>query len=301
MKARTDVDLNLLTAFDRLLETCSVTQAAHDLHLSVPAMSHTLARIRVAFGDPILVRSGRQLVPTPRAEELRLPVRAIVEQTQSLLRRPGPFDPANLARTFVIRASDALVGTVGPRIAEVVVRSAPGVTLRFTPEGDRDDIQSLRGDGIDLSITGGLPVTPDIEQMRLFEDSFVGLVRTGHPLLGDRITRRRFADSQHVVMSRRGTIRGPIDELLEAAGLDRHVSLVVPTFYAAAFAATTSDLVATIPRRLAKELTNVAALTAFTVPLELPSYAVVVGWHRRLTADPAHRWLRSSIRRAIPR
>ena len=299
VQLRTDVDLNLLTALDRLLETRSVTQAAMELHLSVPAMSHTLARIRVTFDDAILVRSGRQLVPTPRAEELRAQVRSIVDQTQQLLSRPGPFNPIALSRTMAIRTNDSLVGSVGPRLAEIISRSAPLVTLRFVPEGDRHDIESLRKDDIDLSITAALPPTPDIEQTTLFKDHFVAIVREDHPILTGRLNAKRFANQQHVVTSRHGNVRGPVDEQLETHGLERRVSLIVPTFYAAVFAASASDLVATVPGRVAAEVCKSMPMRSFKVPLNLPNYAVVSAWHRRLSNDPAHQWLRNSVEAAL--
>lgn len=262
-------------------------------------MSHTLAWIRTVFDDPILVRSGRGLVPTPRAEELRSPVRDIVEQTQTLLVRPGRFDPARLETTFVIRASDALVGTVGPRLAESVAKSAPLVTLRFASEGDVRDVEAIRGHEVDLNISARLPDAPDIEQLHLFEDQFVGLVRKRRPLLSGRITAKRYAAQRHVVTSRRGNYIGPVDEALRERNLSRHVALVVPTFYAAAFAALSSDLVATIPGRLARELGTAMNVSVFAVPMEVPGYSVVLSWHRRLSADPKHGWLRECVRAVI--
>ncbi len=299
VQLRTDVDLNLLTALDRLLETRSVTLAAEQLHVSVPAMSHTLARIRTTFNDPILVRSGRTLVPTPRAEELRSPVREIVEQTQMLFVRPGVFDASLLHRTFVIRASDAVVGTIGPRLAEFVARVAPRVTLRFASEGDIGDVDAVRGSEVDVNISARLPDAPDIEQRELFHDHFVGLVRRGHPLTTGRVTAKRFAAQQHVVTSRRGVIWGPIDDALRARDLARHVGLVVPTFYAAVFAAVTSDLVATVPSRLARETKAAVKITVFNVPVDVPTYGAVLSWHRRFSADPAHRWLRDSVEEVV--
>ena len=258
-------------------------------------MSHTLARLRVVFGDPILVRSGRGMVLTPRAVELRGPVRMVVEQTQALLVAPGPFDPARLERTFVIRAADALVGTVGPRLAAAVSKAAPCLTLAFAPEGDGDDRDALRGSEIDLSIHAAMEQTPDIEQLELFEDSFVGVVRVGHPILKGSITPKRFAEHNHAVTSRHGNAQGPIDHRLAELEVTRHVALVAPTYYAAAFAAASSNLVASIPKRLAEELVRVSVLRLFAIPLDLPRYTVIAAWHRRFTADPAHAWLRDQV------
>lgn len=299
MQLRTDVDLNLLVAMDRLLDTRSVTRAAEQLHLSVPATSHTLARIRTTFADPLLVRSGRALVLTPRAQELQGPVREIVDRIQGVLAPPGPFDPAQLVRTFTIRASDALVGTVGPRLAQAVSQTAPGVTLRFVGEGDRDDVEAVRDPSIDLNISARLPETPDIEQTALFVDRFVGVARQGHPLVAGRVTAKRFAAAHHAVTSRHSRFRGPVDEQLDGFGLRRHVGLVVPTFYAAVFAALRSDLVATVPGRLADELCRSIAVVTFKVPLDLPTYAVVAARHRRLVADQAQDWLLTHVRAVI--
>ncbi len=299
MQLRTDVDFNLITALDRLIDTQSVTIAAQQLHLSVPAMSHALGRIRRTLGDPILVRSGRGMTLTPRAEYLRQPTREIVERIQALLDPAGPFNPAAITRSFTIRASDALVGIAGQRIAETLTTEAPRATIMFLAEGADDDIEALRSDGVDLSINATLVSAPDINQLHLFEDHFVGLVRAGHPLTSGRLTAKRFAAASHAVTSRHGRPRGPIDDHLRAVGLTRHVALIAPTFYAAAFAAASSDLVATVPGRLAMELAAMTGMVTLAIPLDLPHYTVVAAWHRRWNEDLAHRWLRTRIAAAI--
>ena len=299
MQLRTDVDLNLITALDRLIDTQSVTIAARQLHLSVPAMSHSLGRIRRTFDDPILVRSGRGMALTPRAEQLRQPAQEIVERIQALLLPPGPFDPAAITRSFAIRASDALVGVLGQRLAETLSSEAPQATIVFLTEGGDDDVEALRKNGIDLSITAALDPAPDITQLRLFDDGFVSIVRAGHPLMTGSVTAERFAAASHAVTSRHGRPRGPIDEGLRAIDLTRHVALITPTYYAAVFAAAASNLVACVPERLARELAPMTGLATFTIPLELPQYTVVAAWHRRWNEDPGHRWLRTRIAETI--
>lgn len=291
------IDLNLLVALDALLREQSVTGAAHRLHLSAPAMSRTLARIRAAVGDPILVRAGRRLVPTPFAAALQPRVQAAVEESRSLLRREAGAALETLERTFVVRANDVLVGGFAAAILAIVEREAPGVRLRFAAEGD-EDVAALRDGLVDLDV-GVLGETgPEVRVQHLFRERLVGVVRRGHALARGRVTPKRFAAATHVVVSRRGRPHGPIDQALRGLGLERRVGVVVPSFYAALFAVTDSDLVATVPRRLAEHVAARVGAHAFALPVPTPEFAVTQAWHPRFDADPPHRWLRGTVRRA---
>lgn len=181
------LDLNLLVALDVLLSEGSVVRAAERMHLSPPAMSRTLARIRHLLGDPILVRAGRGLVPTPRAEALRERLRLLIEDAQSLVRADPSLDLAALDRIFTIRANDGLVGAFGARMAASMLMVAPRVRLRFVPEGD-EDVGALRDGRIDLDIGAMGGDGPELRVQTLFQDRFVGIVRSGHRLAGGNVT-----------------------------------------------------------------------------------------------------------------
>ena len=290
-------DFNLLVALDALLREQSVTGAARRLHLSPPAMSRTLSRIRAVLGDPILVRAGQRLVPTPLAVDLQPRVRAAVEEARALLRREAGFMPAALRRTFVIRTNDVLAGGFAAAILALARREAPMVRLCFVPEGE-EDVVALRDGQIDLDIGVVGETGPEVRVQHLFRDRMVGAVRVGHPLTRGPITARRFAAGRHISVSRRGRLRGPIDQALGARGLQREVELAVPSFYSALFVAAASDLIATVPARLAASAAASCGVQAFRLPVETPAFEVVQTWHPRHDADPSHRWLRGLVRQA---
>ncbi|WP_027135857.1 LysR family transcriptional regulator [Geminicoccus roseus] len=287
-------DLHLLVALDVLLSEGSVARAARRLQLSPSATSRTLARLRETMGDPLLVRAGRGLVPTPRALELRDRVGRLVEDAAAVLRPVGTLDLAGLARTFTLRTSEGFVENFGPGLVARVGREAPGVRLHFVAKTERDSA-GLRDGSIDLE-TGvvGAATGPEVRAQALFRDRFLGVVRAGHPLGQGRITPERFAAGRHVAASRRGLALGPVDQALEQLGLARQVATLVGGFAAALALARGSDLIASVPERHTGNLR--AGMHSFPLPLPVPEITVSLLWHPRLDADPAHRWLRSCVR-----
>jgi DNA-binding transcriptional LysR family regulator len=197
-----DVDLNLLLALDALLVEGSVTGAARRLGLSSSAMSRTLARLRSATGDPLLVRAGRGLVPTPYAAALRERVPALSRDVLAVLRpHVGDMDIASLERTFTLRANEGFVAALSASLVAAITKAAPRVRLRFAPKPEKD-ARALREGQIDLEIGVLGAFAPEIRTQFLFRDRFVGVTRIGHPLLSD-ITPERYAACGHVVASRR--------------------------------------------------------------------------------------------------
>jgi DNA-binding transcriptional LysR family regulator len=290
-------DLNLLVALDVLLEEGSVAAAARRLQLSSSAMSRTLARLRETTGDPLLVRAGRGLVPTPRALELRDRVGRLVQDAESVLRPVEALDPTKLARTFTLRTSEGFVETFGPRLIERVSAEAPRVRLRFVQKLDKDS-GSLREGAVDLE-TGviGKATGPEVRAQALFRDRFIGVVRAGHPLRRGRITASRYARGRHVGISRRGLDKGPIDETLASLGLEREIAVIVGGFATALALARSSDLIASVPERHTAGLRE--GMHDFALPFAAPEITVALLWHPRLDADLAHRWLRGRVREAV--
>ncbi|WP_031171366.1 LysR family transcriptional regulator [Streptosporangium roseum] len=286
-------DLNLLVTLNVLLEEGSVTRAGERLALSPSAMSRALARLRRATGDPLLVRAGRGLVPTPRAVELRDRVRALVQEAEAVLRPAERLDLATLERTFALRSSDGFVERFGPTLVAEVGRVAPGVRLRFLRK-TKKDTAPLREGMVDLEtgvIEHALP--PDVLSEPLFTDHFIGVVRSEHPLSTGEVTAARYASSRHVHVSRRGLTEGLVDEALRATGHEREVVTVVDGFSAALALAGASDLVATVPERHTANLRR--GMCFFELPFHAPEVTVSLMWHVRLDADPAHRWLRDRV------
>jgi DNA-binding transcriptional LysR family regulator len=292
-------DLNLLIAFDVLLEEGSAASAARRLNVSAPAMSRILARIREAFGDPILVRSGRGLTPTPRALELHEQVRAVVEQAHAVFTTGRQIDLFRLERTFNLRANDVFIGAFSSKLRELMDRYAPLTVLRFVSESDVDD-RALEEGRIDLHINAGRNFSADTKVQHLFRTGFVGLVRNGHPILDLPVDASRFASYEHISVSRRGRATGPIDDMLGAMGLARRVSLVTPNFHSAIFALADSDMV--LPLMPTSMMDSVRRLglnvSTFDLPLVLEPVDIVQAWHPRLDNDSAHRWLRRMLKQA---
>jgi DNA-binding transcriptional LysR family regulator len=297
-----DIDLNLLIALDALLAEGSVVGAARRLGLSASAMSRTLARLRAATGDPLLVRAGRGLVPTPHATELRERVRDLAQDAQTVLRPvAASLDLAELKRSFTIRSNEGFVEICAAQLVAAVTAVAPNVRLRFAPKPDKD-VRALREGLVDLEIGVLGKSGPEVRVQTLFRDHFVCAVREGHPLLGRRkITAERYAACGHVVASRRGHKSGPVDEALAARGLSRTVVVVVPSFRAALAVASVSDLVALVTSSFFnatqghQSKSGLAVLRSFPLPVRTEAITVSQMWHPRLDVDPAHRWLRGLV------
>lgn len=286
-------DLNLLVTLDVLLQEGSVVGAARRLRLSASAMSRSLARLRTAIGDPLLVRAGRGLVPTPRALELRDRVRQVVDAAESVVRPALTIDLASLERTYSIRCSEGFAETFGPRLIARMAVESPRARLWFHAKPDKDSTP-LRDGTVDLE-TGVISAAmgPELRTVGLFRDRLVAVVRAGHPLGRGRITPEDYASAAHVMIERRGLGTGPLDEALDALGLRRNIAATVSGFATAIALAQASDLVATVPEKHTRALH--ADMQRVDLPLPLPDFAVSLFWHPRLDADPAHRWLRSLV------
>ena len=288
-------DLNLLVTLDVLLAEGSVARAAKRLRLSPSAMSRALSRLRETTGDPLLVRAGRGLVPTRRALELREKVSQLVHDAEAVLRPTEAMDLARLARTFTLRTNDGFVESFGPRLITRVGEEAPHVRLRFMQKPDKDS-GPLRDGSADFEVgVIGKVTSPEVRAQALFRDRFIGVMRRGHPLCEGELTPTRYAGARHVVVSRRGQYRGPIDEALEMLGLVRDVSTIVGSFSAALALARASDLVASVPQRGTWQRED---MHSFPLPFLAPEITVSLLWHPRQDGDAAHRWMRGCIRDA---
>jgi DNA-binding transcriptional LysR family regulator len=287
-------DLNLLIALDVLLAEGSVARAARRLQLSASAMSRTLARLRETTGDPLLVRAGRGLVPTPRALELRERVAQLVQDAEAVLRPAEQIDLSQLQRTFTLRSRDGFVENFGAALIARLEQDAPQLRLRFMAKLDKDS--SLLRDGtVDLEIgVVGSSASPEVRSRILLRDRFVGVVRAGHALSHGAITPERYASARHVLVARRAQGVTTMDESLKALGLEREVTTIVGEFPAAMALARASDLVATVPERHVSAQQH--GLFSFALPFDTPPLVVSMLWHPRMDADAAHRWLRECVR-----
>lgn len=287
-------DLNLLVTLDVLLVEGSVAGAARRLNLSPSAMSRALARLREVTGDPLLVRAGRGLVPTPRAIELRAEVGALVDGANAVLRPAARLDLGTLQRRFTLRTSEGFVETFVPPLLVLLEEQAPGVTLQFATKPDKESAP-LRHGAVDIE-TGVVDerTAPELRSLPLFEDRWVGVVGADHPLAQGPVTAEAYAAADHVVVLRRGLHSVEVDEAMRAAGLERRVVTIVGGFASALALARQTRLVATVPERHTEGLRR--DLCSFILPVATPGFTISMLWHPRMDGDLAHRWLRGCLR-----
>ncbi|MEZ4454408.1 MAG: LysR family transcriptional regulator [Nannocystaceae bacterium] len=287
-------DLAALATLDALLQEGSVSGAARRLGLSTPAVSHALARLRERFDDPLLVRAGRAMVLTPRAEALRPRVRDAVSIAGRVFEDPGEFDPARLERAFTVSMTDYVLLVFGGAFEAALGEAAPGLDLRVIANA-ADDPERLRAGDTDLAvgIYGDLP--PELRTRPIITERLVCVVREDHPSVRRRLTLDQFVALQHIQVAPRGRPGGYVDELLAARGLRRRVTRAVPYFQIALEMTARSDRILTVSERLARLLGPRLKLRIFEPPIPLEPFALSMVWHPRFDADAAHRWLRERL------
>lgn len=291
------LDLHHLRALDALLDTRSVTRAAARLGVTQSALSHTLRGLRAVIGDPLLVRGPGGLVPTPRAEAMAGPLRQAMAALAAVLSAGPGWEPATAQRTFSLTMADALSMTVMRGLLTVVRAEAPGVDLVVRAAGD--GLASLTRGDIDLAFVVGVPDLPGVHVRALFEEDFVCLVRQGHPEVGETLDLDTWTRLGHALVSPLGGSGSVVDTALAALGRHRRVVLRVPYFLAAPLLIASSDLVLTLPRRVAMLLVELAPLRLLEPPIALPHFTQRMVWPTRLQDDPGHRWLRDVVVRSL--
>ncbi|MEM6454889.1 MAG: LysR family transcriptional regulator [Acidobacteriota bacterium] len=293
------IDLNLLVALDVLLEERSVRGAAQRLHLTPPAMSHKLRRIRALVGDEVLVRAGRGMVATPRAEALVAPVRALIDQARTLLADPEPFAPATLRRAFRVVCTDHISTILLPRVEQILAEEAPDVDMYVCPVRP-EMMDQLRTGDVDVAIRVVRSAPPPEMHVRtLFDDRHVTVARPGHPRVrGPKLTLAQYLAEQHVLVAPGGIPVGPSDALLAAQGLKRRVARTRPNFLAALWLVTESDALLTVSRRIVDATAARFPLTVLPTPLPVEDYSLSMLWHPRVDASVEHAWFRQVLLRA---
>ncbi|MEK2472740.1 LysR family transcriptional regulator [Streptomyces noursei] len=293
------MDLNLLRALDALLQENSVTRAAERLGTSPAATSRTLARLRRAVGDPLLVRAGQQMAPTPRALELREEVGALLRNCDKVLRPGAGFDPAQLQRTFTVQATDLLLAGLAGTLTDRIHTEAPHVDVVFLPEAVEGG-PALRQGWVDVELGVLGHLDPEIRTRPLTKIALLGVARSDHPLFDRPIDARRFAEAGHIGISRLGKRRGPIDQALAELGLQRRIAVVVPSHTSAMILARDTDLVALTLADWLPDAIAALGLRTFPLPLDVAPLDLGMAWHPRNSADPGHRWFRDRLAAAVP-
>jgi DNA-binding transcriptional LysR family regulator len=287
------LDLNLLKAFDALMDERNVTRAAARLALTQPAVSGTLNRLRESFGDPLFVRTQRGVVPTPRALELAAPIKQVLAHVDVLL-KPVVFDPATAAFTLSVAATDyALRAVVVPWMA--ALRSlAPGVRVAIYPLEDARVLERMERGTLDCALLTPETAPPELHCQRLFDERYVCVVREGHPTAAPAaLDLDQFCALDHAMVSLQGGgFEGATDAALARLGRRRRVMASVPSFVMLLDLVRNSDLVALVPERL---LDQQAGLKVQAPPLEVPGFTKILAWHARTHPDPGHRWARALL------
>ena len=289
------LDLNLILALDALLEERSVTRAAQRVGITQSAMSHALARLRAVTGDALLVRTANGMVATARAEELGPPIRRALEGVAAALRPPQAFEPKTAARRIRIGTGDYGEIVLLPCVLKRLAKEAPRVDLRVVFQGD-NAAGMLRSGDVDLLLSPlfAAEIGPGMYARKLFDERFVCVVRRGHPLASKKLTLARYAAASHALISPRGKEGSQTDDALTRLGLSRRVAVTVPHFLVAPHIVAQSDLVLTLPARVANMLAAPLGLVILEPPseLRLDGFTMSAVWHERTHADPALRWTR---------
>ncbi len=290
-----DIDLNQLVVFQQLIVERRVSRVAESLGLTQPAVSNTLAKMRRQFGDELFLRTPAGMLPTPFAEQLAESVGYALGMIHSGLNQQTRFDPAAYKRAVTIGMTDIGEIVFLPALMERVHQEAPGVTLstvRNSVVNLRDEMEAGK---VDLAI-GLLPqLKAGFFQRRLFQQRYVCLFRRGHALDKARITLQDYGRAEHLVVVSPGTGHGKVDELIQRAGVDRKVRLTVPHFVSVGHILQSSDLVATVPERLAQHLAEPFGLRFVTHPVKLPEIAINLFWHAKSHRSAASQWLRGVV------
>lgn len=289
-----NVDLNLLVAFDALLAERSVSRAAVRLHLSQPAASALLARLRELFGDPLLLRSARGMLPTPRALELLGPVRQVLDEIDTIIQPRAAFDASKAVHTFTLSASDYVEYTLLPALVDYLEHKAPGVRLKVVPLDVQSVAKQMESGEVDLCITGLQNAAPGLHVRPLYTERIVSVVRRNHPGVGERLTLDRFCSMEHIQVSVQGSgFSNRIDVALAALGRKRYARLMVPHYLLVAEIVARSDMISSLPQRLAQGYAK--RLRILELPLDVQGFTVGEVWHERNQRDPAQQWLRDLL------
>lgn len=290
-------DLNLLRYLVVLVQERSVTRAADRVRVTQPAMSAALKRLRDTFKDPILVRSGQQMVATPRAQEMAAAVEPMLHAVHALTQPLADFDPAVSRRGFTLMGSDYVQFALLGRLCARLAAAAPGVDLTVRPANPDKVLPWMESGQVDLGI-GYIPAPPENLRTRLlFGEEQVCLVRSGHPVTRRAFTPELYAGMVHVAISPGGAgfYGARIDHALRSLGIRRRIGLTLPSFLAIPYVVASTDYVATVPVRIARHFSGLLPLAVLPTPVQLPAFEISMHWHERVHADQGNVWLRQQV------
>lgn len=297
-----NLDLNLLRVFDAIFQARSVTIAASNLHLTQPAVSNQLNRLREVLGDPLFVRTNDGMAPTPRAESIAGPIRQALGELRCVIEQQLGFEPATSDRTFRIFLSDVGQMVLLPRLLDYLSREAPSVNVHTVQvPSSRMRGVALESGEVDLAVGYFEGFENSMHCQMLFEEHYVGMVRKGHPTIGKTISFEQFLQAPQLVYHPSGGGHGSqesvVDKAFLAAGVERRVAVRVAHAMGVTSMVSNSNLLVIVPSRLANACAEFIDVTLLELPIEVPGFSIAQYWHDRFHADPGNRWLRGLFAR----
>ena len=289
------LDLNLLLVFDAIYTERSISKAASRLNLSQPGVSNSLRRLRKSLEDPLFKRDAQGMSPTPRAKTLREPIRQALDLLESGLRSDESFDFAGSIREFVIAVEDYGEAIVLPRFIDWLASVAPNIRVRIRPETSSALQVELREGTVDLALDYFTLEGTGFNSRCVLSETLVSLARQDHPHIGERLNLETYLALRHVVIEPHPMAKSMIDLTLAKRGLKRHITLTVPHFLSMPVVVQSSDMICTLPRRMAYLYADHFRLKTYSVPLRMPEFPVYLIWHDSFDNDPGHLWLRNHI------
>lgn len=289
------MDMNLIMALDALLHAESVTRAAEEMGITQSAMSQALKRLRETLDDPILVRSGKQMVPSPRALSLREPIRSLLLELDRALVPPEAFDPTKASRLFRLAMLETYAYTQIPRLTHRLTAHAAGLTLEVLALDTTTVWSELRTGAVDLALAGNWNLPEDMDRAKLFDDQVGSMVRKGHPILQSNLTAAAYASYPHVAFHLRRSGGHPMDDQLKSMGLERRVVCKLPYFLLAPIFVEHDDTIVNLPLSVARAYAQTLDVEVFLPPLPSMEYSVFLVWSKAHANDPAQQWFREQI------
>lgn len=289
------IDLNLFTVFDAIYREGGITAAAKRLHLSQPAISHALARLRELLDDPLFERRGNDMVPTPTARALAATVASSLGSIEEMLDRAGHFDPATSQRRFTIAVRDSHERSFLPSLVAELSREAPGIDVAVVRIERSNLEEDLLSGELDVAVDVALSTSADIRRERLGTESLVVLARQGHPSINGTLERETYFAMEHVLVTGRRHGGGFEDIALNRLGLSRRVRVRCQQYASAAEVVSQSDMLATLPRMQAKLANRRTNNQVLPFPIDIPSMEHFLYWHANVDGDKANRWFREKV------
>lgn len=290
------VDLNLFVVFDAIYCEGNITKAALTLHLSQPAVSHALAKLRRHFDDPLFIRQGNEMRPTAVAKNVIADVREALHQLRVCLVQSRQFEPMTSRKHFTLSLLGSLEATYLPLFMQSLIKESPHINLKSYRRVRRSELENKLASGdIDLAIDTLLPVSNNILHTQLEQDQIVVIARKKHPAIAKKLDLKTYLNLDHILVSSRSSGPGLEDFELSRLGLHRSIALRCQHALAACKIVINSDMLLTLPKTAATMYSEMLDIDIFPMPVDLPAFDIHLYWHVNVDKDPANKWLRNKI------